>query len=490
MPPSGPPSFSPLFGDHAVLQRDKPVPIWGTAAPGEPISVRFQGQCKTTITGPDGSWRVCLEPLAASASPADLEVAGQERRVVRDVVVGDVWLASGQSNMEFTVKGVVNAAREMAEADFPLIRHFKVERTVSTEAGRGITSKGWERSAPATVGEFTAVGFFFAREVFGKVGVPVGIVHSSWGGTPVESWMSDSAREATSLAAVLRDRWRKSMADWPPERVSRYPSDMEAWQKAEDQARAEKTANLLEWPQPPATDDSPALPGGLFNGMIAPLQPCALRGVLWYQGEANAERSGEYAELFLAMIRSWRAGWNDDRFPFYFVQLANYRQTQDASGRDWARLREAQAAALALPATGMAVAVDVGQADDIHPVNKQDVGRRLARIALAGTHGLAVESRGPRFVAADREGAALRVRFAHASPRLVARGDRVQSLELAGPDRIFFPAEGTIERDTLRVLSKAVADPVAVRYAWVNDPDANLYNEAGLPAEPFRSDDW
>jgi sialate O-acetylesterase len=378
----------------------------------------------------------------------------------------------------------------MAETDLPLIRHFRVEHAVSPEPVRRITSGGWERSTPATVAEFTAVGFFFAREVFGRVGVPIGILHSSWGGTPIESWMSDSARESTSVAAALRERWRVSMEEWPPERVSRYPADMEAWQRAEDRARAANTPNLLEWPQPPATNDSPVMPGGLFNGMIAPLQPFALRGILWYQGESNHGRSGEYAELFKAMIRSWRIGWNDAGLPFYFVQIANYREGQDAIGRAWARLREAQAAALALPGTGMAVAVDVGQADDVHPPNKQEVGRRLARVALAGAYGLPLESSGPRFVSAHREGAAFRVRLAHAGSGLVARGGEVRSLELAGADRVFHPATGRIDGETLLVSSSAVLEPVAVRYAWVNAPEANLYNEAGLPAEPFRSDDW
>ena len=224
--------------------------------------------------------------------------------------------------------------------------------------------------------------------------------------------------------------------------------------------------------------------------MISPLQPCALRGILWYQGESNVERSAEYAELFMAMIRSWRAGWQQGDLPFYFVQIANYLERKDGTGRQWARLREAQAAALALPATGMAVAIDVGQADDVHPTNKQEVGRRLALVALAEAYGLGVESRGPRFAGAEREGGSLRVRFAHADSGLVCRGPRVQSLEAAGADRSFHPAAGRVDRDTLLVSSAEVGDPVAVRYAWSNAPEANLYNGAGLPAEPFRSDLW
>jgi sialate O-acetylesterase len=246
----------------------------------------------------------------------------------------------------------------------------------------------------------------------------------------------------------------------------------------------------LIWPQPPAADDSPALPGGLYNAMIAPLLPSALRGVLWYQGEGNVERHEEYAELFMALIRSWRQAWAQEDLPFYFVQLANYRDTNAAMGPSWPLLREAQAQALALPATGMAVTIDIGQAEDIHPTNKQDVGRRLALIAEAGTYGQPVDCSGPVFAGAARKGSSLRVRFDHVGSRLVAQGQEVRSLELAGADRLFHAATGAIEGVTLLVSSAAVPDPAAVRYAWTDAPTANLYNAAGLPAVPFRSDAW
>ncbi len=492
MPPSSPksPSLFPLFGDRAVLQRDQPILLWGRAGPGAPVSVRFRDRAAETEADGEGRWRVCLAPLPACADPAGIEVtSGGETTIARDVVVGDVWLASGQSNMEFTVKGARDAAKEMAAADFPLIRHLKVGQAVATAPVREISSAGWESAAPGTVGEFTAVGYFFARKVHAQIGVPVGILHSSWGGTPIESWMSNEARSSTSLAGALEARWRQAMLDWPPERVARYPRAMAIWQKEEDRAKAAGERNLLPWPQPPATRDSPMFPGGLFNAMIVPLQPCGLRGVLWYQGESNAERSDEYAELFTAMIRSWRAGWRQDELPFYFVQIANYLQQQDTTNRCWAYLREAQAAALALPSTGMAVAVDVGQADDVHPVNKQDVGHRLAVLALAGAHGVKVDSHGPEFSGTSREGGALRVRFSHAGFGLKARGG-VKSLELAGADKVFHPAVGRIEGESLLVSSPEVPEPAAVRYAWTNAPEANLYNGAGLPAVPFRSDDW
>jgi sialate O-acetylesterase len=438
----------------------------------------------------EGSWSVCLEPMPASAEPADLVVTGRTTVTVRDVLVGDVWLASGQSNMEFPVKSVLHAEKEIAQALSPRVRHLKVEHAVATVPLSDFRTNGWQAASPGTVGEFAAVGYFFARKISERIGVPVGIIDSTWGGTTIEAWMSDPARRSTSIAGSLEARWRKALAEWPPERVARYPADMAAWQRADDWAKANGTPNLLPWPQPPAANDSPALPGGLFNAMIAPLQPCALRGILWYQGESNAERPGEYAELFQAMIRSWRAGWEQGELPFYFVQIANYDEKNDRSGRDWARLRDAQATALALPATGMAVTIDIGQAGDIHPVNKQDVGNRLALIAEAGTYGLHVACQGPVFAGAAREGAGFRIRFNGAGLQLAAQGMKVHALEVAGEDRVFHEASGTIETDTLLLASPEVPEPVAVRYAWSNAPAANLYGYSGLPAVPFRTDDW
>jgi sialate O-acetylesterase len=486
-------SLAPVFSDHAVLQRGKPVPVWGAAGASDPISVTFRGQTVRTTAGKDGRWIAYLAPLAASSEPADLVVVGQNTVTVHDVVVGEVWLCSGQSNMEFTVNNggsvyrVDNAQAEVASADYPLIRQLRIEHAVATGPAATVKTGGWQPASPQTVGEFTAVGYFFARDIHRALGVPVGIVLSSWGGTPIESWMSDGARGATSVAGTLDARWQKEMAEWPPDRVARYPVEMAEWQKAQANAEAAHTMNPLHWPPPPATDDSPARPGGLFNGMIAPVQPFAMRGILWYQGEANADRAGEYAELLAAMIHSWRAGWDQGDLPFYVVQLANFG---DKTNRAWARLRDAQAQALGVPATGMAVTIDIGNAQNIHPSNKQDVGRRLALIAKAKVYGIPGEYSGPLFEGSAREGNALRVRFTHAGAQLVSRGGPPTALEIAGADGVFCPASAAIEGDTLLVSSWVASEPVAVRYAWTNAPDANLYNGAGLPAAPFRSDNW
>jgi sialate O-acetylesterase len=500
--PNSPPAprtnvtVAPIFGDHAVLQADLPVPVWGTAAPGDPVSVTFGGQTARTVAGSDGKWSVSLAPLAATSAPADLVVTGQTTVALHDVVVGEVWLCSGQSNMEFTVDDggpvyrVKNAEAELASAHYPLIRQFKVERAVAMAPTTKVTTEGWKLATPETVAHFTAVGYFFARDIHRALDVPVGIVLTSWGGTPIESWMSDTARTSTSLAATLDARWKKAMNDWPPDRVARYPADMKAWQKAEADAHAAHTKNLLPWPQPPATNDSPALPGGLFNAMIAPLQPYAIRGVLWYQGEANVGRANEYAELFAAMIRSWRAGWGEGDFPFDFVQLANFSSEGQEQNRDWAALREAQAKTLAVPETGMAVTIDIGSAHNIHPANKQEVGRRLALIANSQVYHVAPDPSGPVFESATREGGAMRVRFRHTDGELEEREGPIKAMEIAGADRVFHSASVDIDTDTLLVSSPEVPEPVAVRYAWTNAPIANLYNDVGLPAAPFRSDDW
>jgi len=508
-------ALAPLFGDHAVLQRDKPVPVWGRADAGEKVRVEFRGQKVETTAGADGRWMVLLETLAASAQGADLTVAGKNTLTLHDIVVGEVWLCSGQSNMEFMVKQARDAAQETAAANFPLIRHVKIARTVAdapadtvrTTGGFGGLTAGWQPASPQTAGDFTVVGYFFAREIFQKLNVPVGLVNSSWGGTPVESWMSPAALASDPRFKIVTERWQQNVAAYAANKAG-FDSELIRWNTAESAAKAEaaakaKTAkpkqtaeqHFAPWlkknprPRAPRGPGDPWTPAGLFNGMINPLLPYALRGVLWYQGESNAERAGEYHGLFAAMITAWRAHCGQPALPFYWVSLANYSVPSDASGTSYAFLREAQTQTLSLPNTGQALAIDLGEPDDIHPKNKQDVGRRLALLAQNRVYGITADDTGPTFAGAVREGAALRVTFTHATG-LIAHDKPVQSLEVAGADRRFFPASGKIERSTLLVSAPQVKEPVAVRYAWRNAPEANLANGAGLPAVPFRSDSW
>jgi sialate O-acetylesterase len=482
-------TLAPVFGDHAVLQRDKSLPVWGHATPGEKLTVTFHDQTVQATADSNGRWIAYLAPQPASSEPADLVVAGEETIELHDVLVGEVWLASGQSNMEWSVSYLDEEEKKIAAIDLPLVRHLRIEHTVADTPADTVRTGGWKAASPQTVGGFSAVAYFFARELQRRLGVPVGIVHSSWGGTAIESWMSDACRQSTSVGAQIEERWRQALSESTPERIAHYPAEMAAWKKAEEQAKATHTKNLLHWPQPPATPESPNRPGGLFNGMIAPLQPGAIRGIIWYQGEGNVGRPAEYAELFPAMIRNWRSNWGDDLLPFYFVQLPNYADG-NPGGRQWARLREAQAKALELPATGMAVAIDIGEAENLHPTRKMELGRRLALIAKSDAYHIPGDSSGPSFASLTRDGSTLRVRFKHAGTGLIAQQRPTQALEIAGEDKVFHAATGRIDRDILIVSSPQVKAPVAVRYAWSNAPAANLYNGAGLPAVPFRSDDW
>jgi sialate O-acetylesterase len=430
------------------------------------------------------------------------------------VVVGEVWLCSGQSNMEWPVARATDAPREIAAANFPLIRHVRIEPTVAETPADTVKTGGWQPATPQTAGAFTAVGYFFARDLHLKLRVPIGIVHSSKGATPIESWMSPAALASDPAFAIVSERWQHTLAEYPA-RQAAHVARLAEWTKAEEAAKlaamnrmagtakrspspAAGTPPHAEWlrgnprPRAPRGPGDPWTPSGLFNGMINPLLPYAMRGVLWYQGESNAERAAEYHPLFAAMITAWRAHFGQGDFPFYWVNLADYAVPADGGekGRSYAFLREAQTKTLALPNTGQALAIDLGDPRDIHPANKQEVARRLALLARNRIYEQVVDDTGPTFDSATREGSALRVRFRHAGSGLVAHDKPVQSLELAAADRIFHPAEGRIERDTIVVTSGAVREPVAVRYAWTNAPEANLYNGAGLPAVPFRSDAW
>ena len=488
-------ALAPLFTDHAVLQRDKPIPVWGRADAGESVAVAFHGQTSATVATPDGRWIVFLDQLPADTLGTDLVVTGKNTLTLHDVVVGEVWLCSGQSNMEFTVSRAANADQEIAAARFPLIRQVKIERSVAAVPADTVKTSGWQSASPQTVGGFTAVGYFFARDIYQKLGVPVGLVHSSVGGTPVESWMSPAALASDPAFKTVGARWEQTLAKYP-EKKAEFDAALAVWTKAEAVATLKGTAAHTAWskqnprPRAPHSPGDTWTPTGLFNGMINPLLPYALRGALWYQGESNADHAAEYHALFAAMITAWRQHFGQGDFPFYWVNLANYKAPTDDTGSTYAFLREAQTLTLDLPQTGQAIAIDLGNPNDIHPTNKQDVGRRLALLAKHRVYGITGDDTGPTFANIIREGAALRIKFTHADGGLIAHDKPVQSLEVAGADKVFHPATAKILSDTLLVSALGVPEPVAIRYAWRNSPEANLYNGAGLPAVPFRSDNW
>jgi sialate O-acetylesterase len=477
-----------LFQDHAVLQRGKPVPVWGTADAGEQVTVTFADQSKSTVAGQDGRWSVTLDPLSASATSATLTIAGNNTLTFSDILIGEVWLASGQSNMEWAVKDTYDHALDVpASANLP-IRHIKIPRKVSdtplTQAGGS-----WQTASPATAGEFTAVGYYFARDIHALVGVPVGIINSTWGGTRAESWTDPDTLATNAALSYVGEAWSKTLAEYPALKA-KHDADFEAWLQRRAAAHAAGESFSERAPGAPSGPGHHATPSGLYNAMIHPLVPFALRGTIWYQGESNAggvEQAVRYHELFSAMITGWRAKFGQGDVPFYWVQLANF-SNRDPQGDSWAFLRESQTKTLALSATGQAVAIDIGDVRDIHPRNMKDVGRRLARLALAREYGFQIADSGPVFQKAEREGAGYRVTFAHG--RLTAPLNTLAGFEIAGADKVFHPADAKIERDAVLVSSAAVPEPVAVRYAWRNAPAAGLFNREGLPAAPFRTDNW
>jgi sialate O-acetylesterase len=424
-----------------------------------------------------------------------MTISGQNTLTLHNVVVGEVWICSGQSNMEMAVAsspralgGVLNAEQEIAAANFPMIRQFTVKRAVAGQPQQDIQGH-WVAASPQTAGDFTAVGFFFARELHRTLGVPIGLIQSAWGGTPVEAWTRSAALAAEPELASIVKNWEQKFADYP-QSLEKFRQQLDEWYQASLKADAEgKLA-----PPPPQFPADPRSsswrPAGLFNGMIGPLIPYGIRGAFWYQGESNADRAYQYRKLFPVMILDWRRTWGQGDFPFLFVQLAGFMQ-KSAPNTAWAELREAQLMTLSLPRTGMAVAADIGDPYDIHPRNKQEVGRRLALAAQAIAYGMEVVYSGPIYESKSTEGDKIRLHFKHVAGGLVGKsGTPLKSFEIAGEDRKFVSAEARIAGPTVVVRSDQVPHPVAVRYAWADYPECSLYNRAGLPAAPFRTDDW
>lgn len=474
------------FQDHMVLQQGGKIPVWGWADPGEKVTVKHRGVQATATAGADGKWRADLPSLAASAQPAEFVVQGKNTIALKDVLVGEVWLCSGQSNMAFTVNRCMNAKEEMAAANFPQIRQFLATRTTAAQP-KDTVEGTWTVCSPETVGQYTGVGYFFAREIHRKLGVPVGLVHSSWGGTPAEAWTGEETLRADPAFKVIHDRWEKVMADYPAAKA-KHDAAVAKWRADAAAAKKAGKASKKAAPRAPNGPDSPRAPSVLYNGMIRPLVPYAIRGALWYQGEANAGHASEYRRLMTAMITQWRNEWGRGDFPFYQVQLANYKASGE-NNNEWAFLREAQTqVATGLKHCGQALSIDIGDVQDIHPTNKQEVGRRLSLIARAQVYGEKLEWSGPMFAKAEPKGAALRVTFTHAKG-LQAKGGQPTGFEIAGADLQFVPATAALQSDgSLLVSAEAVKQPTAVRYAWRNAPAANLYNGEGLPAVPFRTD--
>lgn len=474
------------FTDHAVLQRGQPIPVWGTADAGEKVTVTFDGQTKTIDTGADGKWLIKLDAHIAGG-PYDLTIAGTNTIKLTDILVGEVWVCSGQSNMEWVVKNSTNADAEIAAAKFPLIRHYKVEKKTSDVP---LTScKGaWTVCSPETAGGYTAVGYYFGRKLHQELNVPVGLLHTSWGGTPAEAWTSKPALTGAATFSGVFAAWDKQMEGYPAQ-LEKYKQTLAKW---EAEAAAAKTAGkpAPTKPRGPNGPDSPHKPASLYNGMLTPLAPYGIKGAIWYQGESNAGRAKDYRELMALMIGDWRTTFGQGDFPFYIVQLANYMERKpEPTDTGWALLREAQyLVTTTVKNTGIAVAIDIGEAKDIHPKNKQDVGLRLALNALAKDYGKQIPYSGPVYKEMKVDGTNAVLSFDHLGGGLTVTGDKLTGFAIAGEDKKYVWADAKIVGDTVVVSAAGVTKPTAVRYAWADNPECSLSNKAGLPAVPFRTD--
>ncbi len=484
-----------IFSDHMVLQKNVAVPVWGWADPEEKVTVSIAGQSRTATADAAGNWKLKLKNVSAD-SPLTLTISGHNTIVIQDVLVGEVWLASGQSNMGLSVNDVTNAWKEKAEAKFPQIRMFTVSPTPATTPQTNCGGQ-WVVCSPETVGHFSAAAFFFGRELHQKLTVPVGLINSSWGGTPIEAWTSMDRMEATPELAPVLENWRKTLHPFDPEKAEAdYARALESWTNTTAKLKAEgKTVPL----QPKKAIDprlDPKYPANLFNGKISPIIPYAIRGAIWYQGENNA--ASDLAKLYSVqlslMIQDWRQRWNEGDFPFAWVQLPNFhpRTTNvvETNYNNWCVIREEMLKTLAVKNTGMAITVDVGEANNIHPKNKQAVGHRLALWALAKVYGKDITYSGPLPDGAKFKGEKIILSFKHADGGLVAKDGDLKGFAIAGEDHHWICANARIEGKKVIVSSPEVKLPKAVRYAWAANPDCNLFNGASLPASPFRTDDW
>jgi sialate O-acetylesterase len=484
-----------IFGNHMVLQQNIKVPVWGWADPGESITVALGGQTAKTAADANGKWRVDLAPLKASTTPLTLSVTGKNSLQFDDVLVGEVWLFSGQSNMELPTKGVMNHNQEMAAANFPQIRLFVSPHSVKDTPANDVAGS-WSPCTPKSVADFSAVAYFTGRELFQKLNVPIGLIQATYSGTFIHAWMSHEMLQSDPDFKPLQDRWQKVLADYPQAKAdydARLPELTKAWQEAVAQAKADHKP-VPSPPRPPPGPGSQHTPGGLYNGQLFPLAPFALRGFAWYQGEGNAPTSFLYRKELATLIKGWRELWGEGDIPFIVVQLPSGQPIADLTKTaNWAEMRESQASALALPNTGLAVIIDLGDAlhhEQIHPQDKQDVGHRVALQMEKIAYGMNVISSGPVLKAATVAGDSVDVEFGSAAGLKTKDGGPVTGFEIAGDDKKYVTAGAIITGDGVKVHADAVPHPKTVRYDWSDFPDGNLFNGADLPARPFRTDDF
>ncbi len=461
-----------LFSDGVVLQRGVKLPIWGSARDGEKITVKFQNQTVST-TAREEHWMLHLKPLEAGG-PFVMTIAGENIVTITNVLVGEVWLCSGQSNMEMPLAATTNASEALATASDSQLRFFTVAHEASDEPKTDV-SGSWVESTPGKAKYFSAVGYFFGRDLRRTMKIPIGLIHSSVGGTPAEAWTARTALEEDPDLKQILERQALAVKTFDPAQArAEYQTNV-----AEAKAEGKDVSRVQVAKSPAISFNRPA---GLYNAMIAPLQPFAIAGVIWYQGESNNKRANEYRKLFPALIRSWRIAWGESRFPFLFVQIAPQRDMTP-------EIREAQLLTWQqVPRTAMVVITDVGDTNNIHPTRKEPVGARLALAARAVAYGKKIEYSGPVYDSMKIKKDHAIIYFSHATGGLAARGGKLKGFQIAGPKGQFFDAIAEIEGNKVVVYNPLVAKPAEVRYGWSNVPDVNLVNQQGLPATPFRTD--
>lgn len=486
-----------VFSHHMVLQRDVPAPVWGTAAPGERVTVRFLDQRHEATADAAGAWRITLAPLGLG-EPGELTVEGSqtpEPWVAHDVAIGDLWVCSGQSNMEWSVEMSRDGDLDLAAADRPAIRLLQVNQLGAQEDVDDV-DRAWAVCSSDSLRSFSAVGYHFGAQLHETLGVPVGLIRNAWGGSACEAWVPLAELRGNPLYRDLLASWSKREAnhDEPALRAD-YAAKLVEFYSARDAAYAAgQPLPERPWVANPLFHQH--RPANMFHGRVAPLTPFAIKGVIWYQGETNVGRAAQYRDLFPRMIRSWREAWGQGDFPFYWVQLADFQAEAADPGAPspWAELREAQThTAKTTPNTGEAVIIDLGEANDIHPRNKRDVGLRLARLALAKTYGRDVKGTSPTLESAEFGDGVATLTVADIGAGLQTfDGAPACGFALAGEDRVFHTAEAQIAKGENRVVlsSPSVPKPVAARYGWADNPEVNVFDSAWLPLTPFRTDDW